>query len=84
MAGIRRLSARPWVQAYAGRGPLDLGLTTSLLALVGLVLLAASGLLAVLGVAGSPRPAVLGRVDEHRCQVDDAYQLESSRPAGSL
>jgi len=65
-AGYVGLIASTMVQTYAGRGPLDLGVTTSLLALVGLVLLATSGLLALLGAAGSPRPAVLGRADRRR------------------
>ena len=44
------------LQAYAGRAPLDLDLTSSVLAAVGLVMMAASALLALRGLAGRPGP----------------------------
>jgi hypothetical protein len=46
-AGYLALIAATMVQTYGGRGPLDLGLATTVLAALGLALLAASALDAV-------------------------------------
>jgi hypothetical protein len=57
-AGYGALIASTTVQAYDGRGPLDLGVVTSLLALAGLGLLAAAALIVLRGlrsVAVAPR-----------------------------
>jgi len=54
------LIASTMVQTYGGHGPLDLGVVTSALALVGLGLLAASALMALGGLgsrATAERPA---------------------------
>jgi hypothetical protein len=53
-AGYAVLIASTMVQTYDGRGPLDLSLLTSVLALVGLGLLAAAGLIALRGLATVP------------------------------
>ena len=62
-AGYTILIGSTAVQTYSGRSPLDLGLLTSALALVGLGLLVASAVLALRGVAArlhgpTPQPAV--------------------------
>jgi hypothetical protein len=57
-AGYAGLIASTMVQAYDGRGPLDLGVVTSLLGLAGLALLAAAALIVLRGlrsVAVTPR-----------------------------
>ncbi|MPZ96369.1 MAG: hypothetical protein GEU96_16000 [Propionibacteriales bacterium] len=54
-AGYVGLIASTVVQTYGGRGPLDLGVVTSVLALVGLGLLVASAPIALRGL-GSPLP----------------------------
>jgi hypothetical protein len=62
-AGYGALITSMMVQAYDGRGPLDLGVVTSLLALAGLGLLAAAALIVLRGL----RPvAVAPRMQEAR------------------
>jgi hypothetical protein len=55
-AGYVGLIASTMVQTYSGRGPLDPGLVSSLLALVGVGLLAASGLFVLRGLTSRRRP----------------------------
>jgi len=54
--GYAALIASTAVQTYSGRGPLDLGVVSSVLALVGLGVLATAGVLALRGLR-SPAPA---------------------------
>jgi hypothetical protein len=51
--GYAVLIASTMVQTYAGRAPLDLGVVVILLALSGLTLLAASGLIAIRELAST-------------------------------
>jgi hypothetical protein len=55
-AGYGLVIASTGLQAYAGRSPLDLDVTTAALALVGLALMAVSALLALRGLAHRPEP----------------------------
>jgi hypothetical protein len=55
-AGYSGLIASTMVQTYDGRGPLDLGIITASLALIGLGLLAASALIALRGLGSRLRP----------------------------
>ena len=48
------------LQAYAGRAPLDLDVTSTVLVAVGLILMAASALLALGGLTSRPSTAALG------------------------
>jgi hypothetical protein len=57
-AGYAVLIASTMVQTYAGRGPLDLGPLSSVLALIGLGLLAAAALLALRALATRSGPPV--------------------------
>ena len=57
-AGYSLLIASTMVQAYSGRGPLDPAVLSSMLAVVGLVLLAMSAVLALRGAAGRTRAPV--------------------------
>lgn len=54
--GYGLVIASTGLQAYAGRSPLDLDITTTALALVGLALMAVSALLALRGLAHRPQP----------------------------
>lgn len=54
--GYGLLIASTGLQAYAGRSPLDLDMTSTALAVVGLVLMAVSALLALRGLASRPEP----------------------------
>ena len=54
--GCALVIASTGVLAYAGRAPLDLDLTSTLLAAVGLVLLLVSAVLALRGLAHRPQP----------------------------
>jgi len=54
--GYGLVIASTGLQAYAGRAPLDLDLTSTALAAVGLLLMAASALLALRGLASRPDP----------------------------
>jgi hypothetical protein len=56
--GYAVLISSTMVQTYAGEAPLDLTMTSSALAAVGLVLLAASAVLALRGLATRSRPPV--------------------------
>jgi hypothetical protein len=62
-SGYAVLIGSTMVQTYDGRGPLDLSFLTSVLALIGLGLLAASAVIALRGIAprlGSTPPPILG------------------------
>ena len=52
--GYGLVIASTGLQAYAGRAPLDLDITTKVLALAGLALMLASALLALRGLASRP------------------------------
>jgi len=54
--GYGLVIASTGLQAYAGRAPLDLDVTSTALAVVGLVLMAASAVLALRGLASRPDP----------------------------
>ncbi len=62
-AGYAALIASTMAQTYSGRSPLDLGLLSSALALVGLILLAVSALFALRGVAARLRPEASGHLE---------------------
>jgi hypothetical protein len=65
-AGYAALIASTMVLTYAGRSPLDLTAVSSVLALLGLVLLAASAAFAVYGLAGRLRPHILAPTEMPR------------------
>jgi hypothetical protein len=54
--GYGLVIASSGLQAYAGRAPLDLDLTSTVLALAGLILMLASAVLALRGLAHRPQP----------------------------
>ena len=65
-AGYAALIASTAVQAYSGHGPFDLGVLTSLLAVLGLGLLAVSAFFALRAVAARPHPPLGGPAEAPR------------------